>query len=91
MSRIMKKSLTNPFNPVTQIKYSIPEPAYVSLKIYDVLGREISVLVNDWQEAGTHEVYWNAQSATGGLSSGVYFYKFQSGKFLSIKKMLLTK
>ncbi|MDI6804763.1 MAG: T9SS type A sorting domain-containing protein, partial [Bacteroidota bacterium] len=77
----------NPFNPITKIKYSIPEPAYVSLKIYDVLGREISVIVNDWKEVGTHEVEWNAQS----FSSGVYFYKLQAGAFTSVKKMLLAK
>ncbi len=84
---VLEQNQPNPFNPVTQIKFSIPEAGYVTLKIYDVLGREVSELVNGWKEAGTYDVVWDASR----FSSGVYFYKLQAGNFISVKKMLLAK
>ncbi|MDI6804945.1 MAG: T9SS type A sorting domain-containing protein [Bacteroidota bacterium] len=83
----LEQCYPNPFNPVTKIKYTIPEPCYVLLKIFDVLGREITTLLAEHQESGYKTVELSGLS----LPSGVYFYKLQSGKFLSIKKMLLTK
>ena len=77
----------NPFNPTTNIKYSVPSNAYVSLKVYDILGREVATLVNEQKPAGNYEVNFNASS----LSSGVYFYKIQSGSFAQVRKMLLLK
>jgi hypothetical protein len=77
----------NPFNPLTQIKYALPEDAHVILKIYDVLGREVTTLVNEHQEAGYKQVHFDA----GNLPSGMYFYKIHAGKFSSVKKMLLLK
>ncbi len=74
-------------NPTTTIEYSIPQTAIVSLKVYDILGREIKTLVNQYQDKGKHEVNFNASN----LASGVYFYQLKSGSFVSTKKMLLLK
>lgn len=77
----------NPFNPATVIRYSIPEGGNVSLKVYDILGREVAKLVNEFQEAGTHSVEFNGSA----LSSGIYFYELRSGNNVMIKKMLMMK
>lgn len=77
----------NPFNPETVIKFQLPLNGFVSLKVYDMLGREITTLINNEMHAGNHEVNFNASN----LSSGVYFYKLDSGAFSSIKKMMLLK
>ncbi len=77
----------NPFNPQTTIQYTIPEPGIVSLKVFNVLGNEISTLVNENQSAGKHKTEWNAQN----LPSGIYFYKIQTKNFIETKKMVLMK
>jgi len=77
----------NPFNPSTTIKYEIPKETKVTIKLYDVLGREIATLLNTTQNAGQHEVEWNAKN----YSSGIYFYRIRAGEFVSTKKMLLIK
>jgi hypothetical protein len=77
----------NPFNPTTTITYSIPKESQVNLKIYDVMGREVAVLVNGRQQAGAYEVKFDAAS----LASGTYFYKLTAGDFISVKKMALLK
>jgi len=77
----------NPFNPSTVISYSIPISSNVTLRVYDVLGKLITTLVNENQEAGSYTVYFDA----GELSNGMYFYKVQSGNFVAINKMLLLK
>jgi len=77
----------NPFNPATLIKYSIPKSGNVELKIYDVLGREVIILVNEFKQAG----YYSAQFNANNLASGIYFYKITSGDFESTKKMMLIK
>jgi len=84
---ILHQNYPNPFNPSTYITYQIPVTGYVTLKIYDVLGKEIAVLVNESKEAGMHKVTFNATR----LSSGVYYYKIQTGNTISVKKMLLIK
>lgn len=91
----------NPFNPVTTIKYSIPSgvemPYMASLRVYDILGNEVATLVNETNEAGTHEVEFSAKggSASGGdgsqLKSGIYFYILSIGNLFQMKKMLLLK
>ena len=83
----LEQNYPNPFNPATIIEYSIPQTAIVSLKVYDILGREIKTLVNQYQNKGKHEVNFNASN----LASGVYFYQLRSGSFISTKKMLLLK
>ncbi len=77
----------NPFNPTTAISYQLPVASEVSLKVYDLLGREVATLVNQRQEAGRYQALFNAAS----LSSGVYFYRLQAGAFLETKKMMLVK
>ena len=77
----------NPFNPTTKISYSIPQGEFVSLKVYDVLGNEVSTLVNNYKDAGNYSVNFNGTS----LSSGIYFYRLQAGDHIYIKKMTLMK
>ncbi|MCK9426620.1 MAG: T9SS type A sorting domain-containing protein [Ignavibacteriaceae bacterium] len=83
----LAQNYPNPFNPSTKITYSLQNPELVSLRIFDVLGREVSTLVNQYQTAGSHTVSFNASS----LASGMYFYKLEAGSFQSIKKMMLLK
>jgi len=77
----------NPFNPITMIRYSIPERSNVSLKIFNPLGEEIELLIEEIKEVGIYEAIWNAE----GLPSGVYFYRLQAGSFVETKKMVLMK
>jgi tetratricopeptide (TPR) repeat protein len=77
----------NPFNPSTVIRYQLSEASQVSLKIYDVMGREVTTLVNSFQNKGSYDVTFNAQS----LSSGIYFYKLNANAKQLINKMLLMK
>lgn len=77
----------NPFNPVTNISLSIPQRSFVSVKVYDLLGREVSVIVSQELSAGNYTRQWNA----GGFPSGVYFYRLQAGSFVETKKLLLLK
>jgi uncharacterized lipoprotein YddW (UPF0748 family) len=82
----------NPFNPSTRINYYIPETGRVTLKVYDILGRETCSLVDEVKMRGTYSIDFNASSFQGkSLSSGVYFYRLQSGGFSETKKMLLLK
>lgn len=77
----------NPFNPVTTIRFKLEEQAFVSLGIYNVLGQKVATLVSEELSFGTHQVSFDASS----LSSGVYFYKLESGKQVNVKKMMLLK
>ena len=77
----------NPFNPVTKIKYSIPKASQVIIKVYDVLGKEVSTLVNQFRNAGEYEVEFNAIN----IPSGVYIYKMVSGNVVKAKKLLFLK
>jgi type IX secretion system substrate protein len=77
----------NPFNPNTTIRFRIPEPNLVKLDIFNILGQKVRTLVNDFYEAGTHHVRFSSS----GLSSGIYFYRIESGNYVDVKKMLLLK
>jgi photosystem II stability/assembly factor-like uncharacterized protein len=77
----------NPFNPTTNIRYQIPERSFVTLKIFDVLGNEITTLVNEEKEAGRYESILNAE----GLGSGVYYYQIISGSYIQTRKMIFIK
>ena len=77
----------NPFNPSTVISYQLAANSFVTLKIYDVLSKEVAVLVNEELKAGSYEIEWNASNCP----SGIYFYKLQSGEFSETKKMILIK
>jgi hypothetical protein len=83
----LAQNYPNPFNPVTMIRYQIPTAETVSLKVYDVLGKEVATLVSGRQEAGNYAVPFNAS----GLSSGMYFYRLQAGSFVETRKMMLVK
>jgi photosystem II stability/assembly factor-like uncharacterized protein len=83
----LSQNYPNPFNPVTKINFSSPKQGFVSLKIYDVLGREIRTLVNEFKSAGQFSVDFNALD----YSCGVYFYRLESNGFSDIKRMMLIK
>jgi hypothetical protein len=83
----LAQNYPNPFNPSTQIQYSIAEAGLVSIKVFDILGRQVAELVNQNQSAGTYTVNFNAQN----LSTGVYIYKIESGSFQASRKMVLMK
>jgi hypothetical protein len=77
----------NPFNPSTLINYSLAEPGFVKLAVYNMLGEKVKVLVNEFKEAGHYNINFDAS----GLTSGAYFYKLETPQFTQMKKMLLTK
>lgn len=77
----------NPFNPMTEIMFTLAEAGHVSLVVYNVTGQKVVTLVNNWCEAGTHRVIWNGS----GAPSGVYFYRLQAGDFVGVRKMLMLK
>ncbi|MFH1042242.1 MAG: T9SS type A sorting domain-containing protein [bacterium] len=83
----LNQNYPNPFNPSTTFSFSLPEKEFVTLKIYDVLGKEITTLVNEELNAGSYKNDWNATN----LSSGIYFYRLQAGKFSETKKLMLVK
>jgi hypothetical protein len=83
----LSQNYPNPFNPLTKINYSIVKQGLVTLKVYDIIGREIKTLVNEMKQAGNYTVEFNGSS----LASGVYFYRIQSGDFISVKRMVLVK
>jgi len=83
----LSNNYPNPFNPTTNIKYKIPELSFVTLKVYDVLGNEITTLVNNEKPVGSYEVEFNATA----LPSGIYFYRLQAGSFVETKKMVLLR
>lgn len=84
---LLHQNYPNPFNPKTKIRYTIPSGSYVSLKIYDILGREITSAVNKYEASGNHEIIFDGSN----LGSGIYFYKITAGSFSQIKKMILLK
>ena len=77
----------NPFNPSTKIKYALPSDEFVTLSVYNVLGKTITTLVNEQKNMGSYEVIFDASI----LSSGVYFYKLTAGKYINIKKMVVIR
>ena len=86
-SYLLEQNYPNPFNPTTKINFSIPKQGLVTLKIFDILGKEVMTLMNEQKPAGNYEVNFNAAN----FASGVYFYKLESGDFNNIKRMILLK
>jgi hypothetical protein len=86
----LNQNYPNPFNPSTVISWQSPASGHTTLKIYDVLGNEVATLVDEYREAGSHEIEFNVGQAIS-LSSGVYFYRLQVGEFVQTKKMILAK
>ncbi|MDP4114655.1 MAG: T9SS type A sorting domain-containing protein [Bacteroidota bacterium] len=83
----LSQNYPNPFNPSTKIKFTLPGNEFVSLKVYDVVGREVSTIINEQKVAGNYEITFNASS----LSSGVYFYKLSTKSYSESRKMILIK
>ncbi|MCB0725269.1 MAG: SBBP repeat-containing protein [Ignavibacteriae bacterium] len=83
----LKQNYPNPFNPVTKIDYDLPVNSNVKMIIFDITGREVSVLINDHKNAGRHTVSWDGS----GFGSGVYFYRIEANGFTEIRRMMLVK
>ena len=83
----LSQNYPNPFNPTTKIKYSVPENAYISLKIYNLLGQEVTTLFEGYRQTGNYEIIFNGKE----LSSGLYFYILKANDFLDTKKFMLLK
>jgi hypothetical protein len=94
-SFVLQQNFPNPFNPTTTINWQLPEGSEATLKVYDILGREVATLVNEYRPAGKYETEFNAASLPSrqgsALTSGVYFYQLKAGSFVETKKMLLLK
>jgi hypothetical protein len=84
---ILSQNYPNPFNPVTTIEYQLPMSSNVKLCIFDALGKQVSIVVDEVQKAGSHQIEWNA----GNFPSGVYFYRLNAGSLVSMKKMVFIK
>lgn len=87
LSSLLEQNYPNPFNPATTISFSLPSKSFVSLKVFDALGREVSSLLSEELSAGKYSQQWNA----AGFSSGIYFYRLQAGSFVETKKLLLLR
>lgn len=88
----LSQNYPNPFNPTTVIKYALPENQYVSLNIYNLLGRVVTTLVDGQNVAGYYQVLWNGKNSSGqDVGSGVYFYRIKAGSFVRAKKLVLLR
>ncbi|MCX6151271.1 MAG: T9SS type A sorting domain-containing protein, partial [Ignavibacteriales bacterium] len=88
----VEQNYPNPFNPSTTISYSLPENSYVTVKIYNMLGREVKTLISSQQNSGVYNVIWNGDTNSGEkVSSGAYIYRVEAGKFNQVRKMILLK
>lgn len=88
----LSQNYPNPFNPATKINFDLPTKSDVSLRVYNVLGQEVTTLVDGPMEAGSYEVDWDGTNESGiHTASGIYFYKIEAGSFVETKKMMLLK
>jgi hypothetical protein len=83
----LDQNFPNPFNPTTNISFDLPSKSFVSLKVFDLLGREVAVLLSEEVSAGRYVRQWNALS----LPSGIYFYRLEAGLFVETKKAILLR
>ena len=83
----LSENYPNPFNPVTTIRFSLPQRSFVSLKVFDLLGTEISTIISEELQAGTYSRQWSALQ----FASGVYYYRIQTDNFVETKKLVLMK
>ncbi len=88
---VLNQNYPNPFNPTTTISWQTSSGSWNSLKVFDLLGNEVAILVDEFKPAGLHKVEFNPANSNQKLSSGVYFYQLRAGDFTSIKKMVLMK
>ena len=87
----LEQNYPNPFNPSTIISYQLPVAGNVTLKVFDVLGREVATLVNEEKAAGSYKVEFNSASSIKNPASGVYFYQLKAGNYIDTKKMMFLK
>jgi hypothetical protein len=88
----LSQNYPNPFNPTTKITFSLPSDNFVTVKVYDMLGREVKTLVNDYRNAGSHTMNWNGDDNSGQkVASGTYIYRITAGSFVATRKMVLLK
>jgi hypothetical protein len=83
----LEQNYPNPFNPSTTISFDLPKQSFVSLKVFDLIGREVATVVCEELQGGNYTRQWNAAN----VSSGVYFYRLQAGTFTETKKLILLK
>jgi parallel beta-helix repeat protein len=82
----------NPFNPITAIKFSLAEPDYTSIEIYNILGQKVTTLIDEYKQAGKYSIIWRGTNSRGQpVASGIYFYRLVSGDFIDSKKMLILR
>lgn len=86
-SFVLEQNFPNPFNPQTRIQFTLPRSAYAELKVFDMLGRQIAILISEELPAGKHSVKFNAE----GLPSGIYFYRLKAGAFSLCKKLMVLR
>ena len=84
---LVEQNYPNPFNPTTTIRYVLPQNGLVTVKVFNILGKELATVVNGEESAGSHEIQFDAAN----LTSGIYFYRIQNGNFTQTKKMLVLK
>ena len=88
----LSQNYPNPFNPTTRINFAIPQNSFVTIKVYDMLGREVKTLINQQMVSGNHSIDWNADNNLGiKVATGMYIYRITAGNFVSTKKMVLIK
>ena len=88
----LHQNYPNPFNPRTKIDYDLPEAQNIQIMIYDILGRKIRTLLNEYQHIGYKSIHWNGKGDYGRqVSAGMYIYTIQAGEFVQTRKMVLMK
>jgi len=83
----LRQNYPNPFNPSTTISFTLPSRSFVTLKVFDIIGREVAAIVSEEMSEGTYTRQWNASA----FASGVYFYRLQAGSFVQTKKLIVVK
>jgi len=83
----LSQNFPNPFNPITQISFELPQDGHVSLRVFDINGQQVADLVNGYKTAGRYQALFDGT----GLASGLYFYRIEAGAFTAVKRMLLVK
>jgi flagellar hook assembly protein FlgD len=88
----LSQNYPNPFNSETEIEYTLPKDCHVELTLYNILGQKVKTLVNQYQDAGYKMVHWNSRDDEGNeVASGIYFYKIEAERYVSVKKMIVLK
>jgi flagellar hook assembly protein FlgD len=88
----LQQNYPNPFNPSTTISYNLPVNSNVKIEIFDILGKKVNTIFDNYQNAGSHQSVWNGRDVSGNLvPSGIYFYRLSTPQFNQVKKMMLMK